>query len=75
MTEKEVVALMESSKTAREWDDNCDKVKSVFGGYPTFWFPAILASGLAKRVLARCGSSDEIKVGAVSKSTCLKKSV
>ena len=65
MTEKEVVALMESSKTTAEWDKNCDIVKDRCVGYPSFWFSAILISGLSKRVLERCGSNDSIKINLV----------
>lgn len=50
MTEPEVVALMESSKSEREWNDNCDKVKAACFGYPRFWYEAIMLSGLAHRV-------------------------
>ena len=65
MTEKEVVALMESSKTSKEWNKNCDIVKAKCGGYPSFWFAAILLSGLANRVLERCGSSDKVQIDLV----------
>lgn len=47
MSEQQVVDLMKSSKTSHEWNDNCDKVKRACGGYPPFWYPAIIASGVA----------------------------
>lgn len=50
MTEAQVVALMQSSKNEDEWNANCDTVKKHFGGYPKFWFPAIMMSGLAHAV-------------------------
>ena len=46
MSEAEVVALMKSSKTQREWNENCDKVQRACGGYPSFWYTAIIASGI-----------------------------
>ena len=49
MTEKEVVDLMESSKSEKEWDANADKIREVYMGYPDFWFRAIVLSGLAHR--------------------------
>ena len=55
MTESEVVALMESSKTLAEWDANCEKVRLACGGYPDFWQMAIVQSGLLMRVYARVG--------------------
>jgi hypothetical protein len=53
MTQEEVVKLMESSKSEKEWDDNCDTVKKAHAGrYPEFWFVAILLSGVANRVMS-----------------------
>ena len=49
MKAEEVVMLMEASKTEKEWNDNCDKVKKCFGGYPDFWYQVIVASGIASR--------------------------
>lgn len=46
MNEKEVVELMKTSKTESEWNDNCDKVKKACGGYPSFWYPAVVMSGV-----------------------------
>ena len=62
MDEDTVVALMESSTSAQEWDANCDKVKEACGGYPDFWWAAIKLSGLASRTLAKFGESAEIKI-------------
>lgn len=50
MNEEQVVALMKSSKSDQEWNDNCDKVKKECGGYPSFWYSAIVMSGVAGRV-------------------------
>lgn len=50
MTRQEVIELMNSSKTDKEWDDNCDKVKAAFEGYPEFWYQDVVMSGLAARV-------------------------
>lgn len=52
MTEAEVVALMESSQSEKEWNSNCDKVKEACGGYPDFWYSAIVRSGLAGRKIS-----------------------
>lgn len=62
MDEQEVVDLMESSQTAEEWDNNCDKVKAACGGYPVFWWKAIKLSGLMARVTARWGSDDQLHI-------------
>jgi hypothetical protein len=52
MTEQEVVDLMKSSKTEDEWNANCDKVKKAFDGYPSFWFSAIILSGVHGETVA-----------------------
>lgn len=58
MTKEEVIDLMESSKSAHEWNSNCDTVKKAHNNdYPGYWFEEILLSGLCDRVLGK-GSSD-----------------
>lgn len=52
MTEQEVIALMKTSKSEKEWNANCDKVKAACNGYPDFWYSAIILSGLAAQVQA-----------------------
>jgi hypothetical protein len=46
MNEQEVVALMSSSRSEVEWNDNCDKVKAACHGYPSFWYGAVIMSGV-----------------------------
>ena len=60
MTEQEVVDLMKSSKSEEDWNANCDRVKEANGGYPPFWYRAIVASGLAREVSARWGGDDQL---------------
>ena len=40
--EQDVLELMRQSKTADEWNANCDKVKDANGGYPPFWYVGII---------------------------------
>lgn len=45
-----VVTLMQSSKTGAEWNANQDAVKAAYdGGYPSFWFDAIIETGLLRK--------------------------
>ena len=53
MSEEAVVDLMRSSKSEAEWNANCDAVKKACGGYPDFWYRAIVLSGVAAEVSAR----------------------
>ena len=48
MTIPQVQLLMLSSKTEKEWNDNCDKVKKEFNGYPEWWYKEIVESSIAK---------------------------
>ena len=43
--------LMLSSKTLTEWNDNVDKVKKEFNGYPEWWYAEIVTSNIAKAML------------------------
>jgi len=60
--EFEVKALMESSKSEAEWNRNCDEVKRRCNGYPKFWYPLVVQSGMASRVAASFGKSAEIQI-------------
>ncbi len=62
MNEDEVIALMETSKSAQEWDNNCDKIKKACSGYPAFWWETIIQSGRARRIMAKFGESPDIKI-------------
>ncbi|KKM73495.1 hypothetical protein LCGC14_1409910 [marine sediment metagenome] len=51
MTEYQTISLMQSSTSEDDWNDNCDKVKAANNGkYPTYWFMAIIVSGLMGKV-------------------------
>lgn len=63
MTRQEVIVLMESSRSAEEWNTNCDKVKQAFAvlvdgrlrrsAYPDFWYAVVIQSGLLGRAQVR----------------------
>jgi hypothetical protein len=40
--EADVVARMRGCTTESEWNKACDEVKAANGGYPQFWFMAII---------------------------------
>lgn len=52
-----VKALMRSSRSEEEWNDNCNAVKRANGGYQAFWFGAVVLSGLAAEVKDSWGVS------------------
>lgn len=62
MTEQQVVDLMESSMAEADWNANADKVKSACSGYPSFWYSAIVLSGISAKTAAKWGGSDEIRI-------------
>ena len=45
-SEEGVVALMRSSKSEKEWNENSEKVRAANQGYPDFWFDAIIKPGV-----------------------------
>ena len=52
MSRSEVVALMQSTTSEAEWNENCDIVKECNGGhYPPYWFESIILSGIACNVM------------------------
>jgi len=65
MSENEVVELMKSSKSEKEWNANCNLVKSKCGGYPSFWYGAIVISGVASKTAATWGGDAGLHVSVV----------
>lgn len=63
MTEQEVVDLMRSSNTVKEWNDNVDRVKAECDGYPCFWYKAIVASKLMAQTMGK--GSDQILIKSI----------
>ena len=68
MNEQRVVELMRSSNSEDEWNTNCDKVKKACGGYPPFWYKAIIQSGVAAETAAKFGMSAEIEIIGIGKA-------
>ncbi len=61
--QENVVELMSTSKTKDEWAINVDIVKRANGDkYPSFWFAAIVSSGLMDRVSRRWGGDSGIHI-------------
>jgi hypothetical protein len=52
MTQQQVIHLMSSATSESDWNDKCDQVKTACNGYPSFWYSAIILSGLASKVQA-----------------------
>ena len=46
MNEEQVIELMKSSTSEQDWNNNADKVKKACGGYPGFWYSAIIMGGI-----------------------------
>ena len=62
MNEQEVIELMSSSTTEKEWNTNCDKVKQACSGYPSFWWATIIQSGLASKIAEKWDGSAELTI-------------
>ena len=46
MDEKQVVDLMSSATSEKDWNSKADQVKKACGGYPDFWYRAVILSGV-----------------------------
>lgn len=73
MEKNEAIELMKSSKTKQEWNDNTDKVKAAFGGYPEWWYAEIVTSGLMDETLG--AGASQIKIVILSKSISVRKKI
>lgn len=62
MDEEQVIALLKTSTSEAEWNENCAKVKKACGGYPSFWYPVVLASGLADEIMSSFGGNSRMTV-------------
>lgn len=62
LTDEELEEI-EKIQTSEEWKALCLAVKGRRNGqYPPDWYPKVLASGLADRVLARFGEDAQIRI-------------
>ena len=46
MSQQEVVEYMQAATSEEDWNHRTDEVKRRFGGYPDFWFAAIVQGGV-----------------------------
>jgi hypothetical protein len=61
--EKDVVELMQSSKSEEEWNKNCRHVKTANNGqYPSFWWKAVILSNLAEKTANAWGGDAKIHI-------------
>jgi hypothetical protein len=62
MEKQEAIELLKSSKTKDQWNENTDKIKAAFGGYPEWWYATVVTSGLMDAVLGEGASQIKIQV-------------
>lgn len=54
--ESDVVKHMKQAANESDWNRRCDEVKDANGGdYPSFWFKAIILSGVASQTAMQWG--------------------
>ena len=58
---------MESAVSERDWNSKADVVKKKCGGYPSFWYKAIIMSGLIGQVFAKFGVNPNIQIIPINK--------
>ena len=57
-----ILARLDASTSRRQWNEICAEVKSYYGGYPAWWFPDVILSGIAQRGANRFSDGCMIKV-------------
>lgn len=63
MTKDDVMALLESCQSAADWEAACETIKEAHNwSYPTYWWEDVKKSGLMDRIMARWGTSSEIRI-------------
>lgn len=53
LEQTEAVTLLESARTADEWNAAVDRIQRGHKGYPAWWIEAVIESGLFERVSKR----------------------
>lgn len=54
LTDKETVqSYMKSATSEQEWNLRCDHVKAANSGYPEWWYPAIIMSGICSQTSSK----------------------
>jgi hypothetical protein len=62
ITEDEI-AMLEACESSADWSAVCRKIKAARdGAYPPDWWPKVKMSGMMDRIMAKWGSSSEIKI-------------
>ena len=70
MTRNEVVRLMKTSKSEKEWNENCQKVKKAHNGsYPNYWFATFISNGLINDILYKKSPSFTLSGEELSETT------
>ena len=54
---EDVIKLMRSSCSEKEWNANCDRVKEANQGYPDWWYKEIIIAGVHLESQAKWGSN------------------
>lgn len=63
MNKEQSLELMKSSKSEKEWNDNCNKVMQAHSGtYPDWWYPEVIQTGLAQQMATTWGGDANIHI-------------
>ncbi len=55
--------MIEDCRSEQDWNNACDAVKRARNGqYPSDWWAKVMQSGLARRVMAKFGTTPDIKI-------------
>lgn len=60
--ERDMVQYMSVATSESDWNKRTDDVKRANGGYPRFWYPAIILSGVAAKTAEKWGGDADLHV-------------
>lgn len=60
--ERQAVELLKSSQSAREWDASVDKIRRANGGYPRWWYKAVILPGIEGRQISKWSEESKVQI-------------
>lgn len=61
-TQEDAVALLKSATSDEDWNDKVDQIQAANGGYPSWWYIAVIAPGLPQQVSSTWGGDGYIHI-------------
>lgn len=60
--EDQAVELLKSSQSARDWDTNVDGIRQANGGYPRWWYKAVILPGIEGQQISKWSEESKVQI-------------